>query len=456
MAEISPEVFQRPTYLDGEPRLLNPRPSSEATITHFNNVYGRIQTAAALLEQKLAQGEELSVNEMRTLIDARIVRAGRRNLNAADRVAKMEDQIRAGQAVNPSILNPELASLQAGRFTEIYGTDRPVELNAVTDTFVVPVVDNGHPYAIKDRIPVEGLLTFIDNEIMRTSSDGELRRLERDVLFTQSQPIFKNQEEEIIHARNQIESYLKSIDPLISEWHLPDWYKGDDILNERRGLMFQQPRGSQRIHNRALVGCLPLLLAVPLLLWPHININRISQAQPNPNLCTDKVSHTPPPAERFKLAVNPNPDIDGSNVRAIIYAAMQRPNDQYLDAANYDYNVMYDKMRAGQVNGTSEKIIQTALEIKAADQIENGQRIRGDKANTPFHLSTDFGQPELLVTSCYTSEDAIQLAEDYLADQQNPKPQPEPRQVQWYDGIVGLYNRVTSRIPRLDIEVNIR
>ncbi len=452
MAEKIPaEVFSN-TPLKETPQVLTRRPNRQTVLGVYNVVFDRLVARGATLEQDLnnnrfgglaavservASGttmpdDQVLIDDFRTLLNTRVATHGRKNLNAANQVLVINEQEAAGLTLTPE-QTALRESYQAGNLHLIDGVDYPFTAKIRTDRFTIPARDGSKDFAVIDGASVEGLMKFIDEEIYQVTSDPILTasnrqytlnrlRFERDVLFTQSTPIFTDISE-VTHARNQLEAYYNYQDPLRREWILPDWLNGENLLKDRRVLNIPQP---EKGRNRWLVGCLPVLLLLPLPLFVNITTSpcqgtggslRVEVFDPSKQ--TDSIS------------------LKGANERELGYLYTQLNQREYRSSDDPQLRLIIDRLQSEDPQYLAEY-----LKVAETDEIRTAQRIRGDRNNEPWIKGTDFADDRVVLSSCLTPEARSQKARENIQRKDNPR---------WYDGALNLLERAYQALPKVDI-----
>lgn len=434
----SPPLTEAPQVLNG--RIFNRRPNSNEAVTAYNSALGRLLIRGEGLEQRLQNGEfsplgaisakieagesptddeQRLMRDFSTLIDAKDARFGRRILNFANYVDRLNREEARGIVLTQQ--EEEIrVNYQFGNFHLIPGGDyRLDQSNTNVDRFVIPIKDN-QSSAIIDGAPVEGIIRNIDREIeeLKARTDisawskrcqlRDLRR-ERDVLFTASTPQYDDANK-VTHARTEYEAYLKSIDPVLTEWEKPDWYKVELLLRERRILNLDR-KGSSR-------WCLPLLIpiiaAIPVLYGqPEAKPVPVPAPIPAPHInVTDACFDVPGGKlriELFDLVSDPTPAYDGHIQREMFYKKFGLNQRVYRPNNNQELIEGVDKLR------TEEPVYyQTYLDTSRKDSTQAGQRVLGRDLGklAPIVTGTDFSIDQGVLFSCTTPEQRDQLAKE--------------------------------------------
>lgn len=454
MEERIPEqVFNRPPLAESPVRI--PQPDRQAVINVYNAVFARLMLRRSALETrysngefntlpdvaaKVRNGEELTNEEQQlvadygTLVDAQIAYLGRRNLNTASLVFQINQQEANGTALNA--VQREIREIyQAGDFHLINDEDHPLREDISVDKYTQPARDGDEEFAIIDGAPVDGLIRFVDQEILglpqrRDLSTAERQRLlgtlryQRNVLFTQSSSIFSN-EDSVFHARNQLEAYYNFIDPLRSEAILPDWFNGEQILRERRVLNIPT-----RIHERTrwAPGCLPFII-IPLLIPFCGGITTSPCYGTGGNLHLEVF--TPDEAKGIYIT--------GANERQMAYVRLGIPQNQYLPDNNPRLRAEVDRIRSEEPNYYGAYV-----ETANGDYSQTARRIRGDGDDSPWITQASDFSPRQVLSSCLSPEQRHQRVMETLERQNNP---------QWWHPVADFATWVRDLVPTWSLTI---
>lgn len=444
MAERLPvEIFNRPA-LSEAPHRVN-QPENQTVLNVYNRVLGRLITRGQDLENRLIRGDfnslgqirarqdsgqaltaadQLLVEDFSTLIDSRIAREGRRNLNIAEYIGRVNRMESNGQVLDPQAIEIR-QQYQLGEFSAIQGGNYPLETR-VSDRFTVPARDEDKDAAIFDGAPVEGIIRFIDRELRENAQNINLSarernnranalRRERDILFTSSTSLFVEQDR-VSHARNQLESYYIYNNPLLSQYEMPDWLGGENLLEDRRVLDLPA-RGSRRW---------PLLLPIPLLLPLLLSVST------NPCYGTGGDLRM----EVFSPEAGQTPSLKGAIEREMSYPGMGLAQTEYR--SDSDIPLTEERDRIMDSNGEYYRIY---MDTAAQDYLQTAQRIRGDHQDSVWIDATDFS-PRLVLASCLSPEARDKKTKETINREANPR---------WYDGITSAWTNLTRFIPRVNI-----
>lgn len=445
MAERLPEqVFNRPPLRE-EPRVIT-RPGRDEVIRTYNLVFSRFMNQREGLEQRLAngefsalsgiaerldRGEALSVedrtliDDYAQLIDARTAFYGRRNLNGADAVSEIMELNSLGLPLTAE-QQEIIVHYQNQDFHLMPGVDHPLRQNIRVDRFQVTAknkTDEGEKIpSLIDGAPVEGLIRFIDGEIA-SSPEGsrEYYRRQRDILYTSSVPLTEElRDPDLIHARKELEAYYNYVDEVRSQWILPDWFNGENVLRERRILNIPPQRGRNRL------GCLPLLLPIPLLLLWGVQVNT--------NPCAGT-------GGQLRVEVFTPWDAEGTHMSGSIAREMVA----LREGISQNTLVLKDDPRivAGRDRLYSEELdyYNEYQAVGQRDYIQTAQRLRGDNERDEWVTErvTDFEDRRILA-SCLSPEQRDQKTRENLERRANP---------QWWHPIADLLTNARNTIPQV-------
>lgn len=446
------EAF-RPEALLEQPRLLGQAPSRGQVTDTFNNVAGRLNTLGVHLEararngefhslvtlaEKLRNGQPLTVGETvllrdyTTLIDHQFVRAGIRNLHAADQYTSLSHRRNLTPTETRFVQN-----YRAGNFDRLGIADRPLDRNVSVDRFVLPVTSDGVSYFIDEGIPVEGLIRLTDLEIRAVMASYhpsnhrllERIRSERDILFTSSQSAFLTEGSDF-HARAEWEAYHNHQNALRSDYQVPDFYNGEDLIRRRRYLnILPQERGRQRL-GCLPAGCLPWLVAVPLiatLLWPRVNVNP----------CYGTGGHL-----AFEVF-----DKNKSGREVSEKGAIEREVATVRILADQRHYVKLDDpaMRAA-LNYLQEydpDYLRAYTQVSQQDDLQTAQRLRQDNLPSPWIEGnvTEFERRQMLAR-CLAPEQRDEKAVEIVRRQNYPH---------WYDPARDLFTWIGDHAPTINV-----
>lgn len=449
MAERIPSEIFNNTTLHETPQVLAERPRRQVVIDVYNRVFIRLTTKGVALKQdfnngrfngleavsqRIASGtitpdDQTLINDYRTLLNARVTVNGRRNINAASDVLS----INGDEAADRPLTTEQIAlrdNYQAGRFHLITNVDHPLTSSIRTDRFTVPARDNNEDFAVIDGAPVEGMINFIDQEIFQTQTDTTISnpdrqsrlntlRLERDILFTQSTPIFAKAND-VTHARNQLEAYYNSQDQLKTVQEIPDWLNAENLLTGRRVLNIPQERGRRR-----WLGCLPLLLLLPLPLLVSVTTAPCQGTGGNLRV------------EVFDTSKVSSVSLKGANERELGYQTLGWNQREYQPS---DHPRLREAIDGFQIQ--MPEFISEYLKVAEKDEIQAGQRIRADKNPAPWVNGTEFEGERWVLASCSSPEQRSKKAIENIIRRNDPK---------WYDGALDLLGRIYQAIPKIEI-----
>lgn len=424
-----PETIFVASALREDPELVRSRVTREEIIDTFNNVFSRFAVVGEILDRRyheggfneltgvigaireggqLSDGHRQLADDYKTYLDYRDLFFARGNINAANFVEFLEEELSRGLFLNPENMKNR-QSYHNGKFREVPLIDHPLDLDLATDRFVVANTDvtNNETFAIPMGIPVRGMWRFIDREILdlkeqdsgRVSSwrrrqlrrDIETRRRERDVLFSASQPLCLEDQE--LHALKQHQAYLDSIDSRKSDGELYDWLNGEDVLEGRWQL--NVPRRVE-VKGRWALGCLPLVLPLPLLLCcalPFVGIKR--------DVCP---AGAEPMLQVFNTGSIEEPSIEGALVARYWQLIKQEDLAKYHQFDNPELWAGTQKIRQ---DNTPE--YQAFINSFLTDALLVKSRVMDVGDGGPLLKADDYG-PRFVMATCQSFEQHFQKA----------------------------------------------
>ncbi|MBI2020674.1 hypothetical protein HYS94_04640 [Candidatus Daviesbacteria bacterium] len=411
---MAERVFERPA-LSETPRhwrLLGfIRPWRGMVINTYDAVLGRLLDHGESLDQRFRAGEQLSDQELMTFVDAGAAAHGRHNVNAAEAFSRIRRQEARG--VRPSPLQEELKeNYQTGKFQLIDGTNQPFDENISVDRFTYPVEDEDQSFAIKDGAPVEGMIQLIDEEIQAESARTNLSllnrirrilhlrqlRSQRNILFTASSQAFTN-ENSVFHARTQLEAYHDYLDPIRSGGQLPDWFNAERFLRGRRVLNIPK--------RLSLEGWTIGLLPLPFVVTTLVPFYLLLTQPTHPCDGTDGQIYL----EVFNESDPNKISVTGATERQMAYHRLGLSQRQYRSADDPELTAEVARLRSEEPD-----YYDYYLKVADIDYTQTGQRLRGDKNNTPWiQEASDFDQ-RLILASCLSPKMRDELVRELVGN----------------------------------------
>lgn len=457
--ELPERVFRRPPLRE---RPNNVTTNRQEVINAYNLVYDRFLVREINLGDRFRRGEfnglptitekirnsealtedeEVLIEDYSLLIDSRTARHGARNLNTADQVERIDRNQRQGLIVSEE--DQRVKELyQRGEFNLIEGMSHRLSGDITVNRFVVPIVDNGKEFAVIDGAPVEGMIRLIDRELQETLNNSALTeaqrsqtaarlRRERDVLYSSSTVIF-DREDSVFHARNQLESYYKHLDPIRSEYELPDWFKSEYVLKERRVLDIP-PVENERYRNRWLVGCLPLPLILPLVLCAGLNFSTAPCYGSGEGGKRGELA-----LETFDPSKSREPiSVKGAIERQLGVHLTGQSQFKYTEPDNPRVLAALDRVKE------DKDFYDFYLKVSEDDYRQAAQKIRGDSDPSLWVGSTEFDKRQNLA-SCLSPESRIKRTVRLIEEKNNP---------QWWHPIRNAFFGLMNYLPEVNINI---